>query len=151
MPIFFRAPARLDAESVKSLRSDFEQLANATDDVVVDMARTDAIDGSGVGAMVFAFKRLSAKGKRLSVRNVSGQPLDLLNDAGLLRTLAGDRFEGRPSRLQAIVRSLRPTSRLTARTTAPVALVVRALRNTEAPRAAATHVEPAGARTKGAA
>ncbi len=104
MPIYFKAPSRLDAGHVPSLRSDFERLATATDDVVVDMARTEVIDGSGVGAMVFAFKRLAANGRRLTIRNVSGQPLDLLHSAGLLRTLTAEK---RDSRLMAAVRSLR--------------------------------------------
>jgi anti-sigma B factor antagonist len=104
MTILYKAPAQFDAEQVQNIRLDFDRLATAGDDVVVDMARTEVIDGSGVGAMVFAFKRLSANGKRLSIRNVSGQPLNLLNDAGLLRTLSGER---RVSRVGQIVRSLR--------------------------------------------
>ena len=104
MAVFFKAPSRLDAASVSSLRQDFEKLAAARDDVVVDMARTEQLDGSGVGAMVFAFKRLSAKGLRLTIRNVSGQPLDLLNASGLLRTLTA---EQRDSKLRAAVRALR--------------------------------------------
>jgi anti-anti-sigma regulatory factor len=104
MTLLFKAPARLDAEQVKTMRFDFDRLASSNDDVVVDLARTEVLDGSGVGAMVFAFKRLSLNGKRLSVRNVSGQPLNLLNDSGLLRTLSGER---QVSRVAEIVRSLR--------------------------------------------
>ena len=104
MPIHFKAPARLDAANIPALRSDFERLAAAADHVIVDMARTEVLDGSGVGAMVFAFKRLSAKRLRLSIRNVSGQPLDLLNNSGLLRTLTA---EPRESRLASAVRTLR--------------------------------------------
>lgn len=104
MPIQFKAPARFDAASVAGLRSDFERLAAAPDDVVVDMARTELLDGSGVGAMVFAFKRLSTKGLRLTIRNVSGQPLDLLNSSGLLRTLTAEK---RDSTLRIAVRTLR--------------------------------------------
>jgi anti-sigma B factor antagonist len=104
MPILYKAPARLDADQIKNIRIDFDRLATAADDVVVDMARTEVIDGSGVGAMVFAFKRLNVNGKRLSIRNVSGQPLNLLNDSGLLKTLSSER---KVSRVGSIVRSLR--------------------------------------------
>ncbi len=166
MPILFRAPQRLDAASIKSIRQDFEVLATAVDDVVIDMARTETLDGSGVGAMVFAFKRLSANGKRLSVRNVSGQPLDLLNEAGLLRTLAAERrVNGSAGRLNVVVRGLRMARLLAARTTGTAAApVISALRSTkpagtslQSPIVAKTiaktvaHLEAPADRAKGAA
>jgi anti-anti-sigma regulatory factor len=95
MPIQFKAPARFDATQVAYLRSEIERLAAASDHVVVDLARTEELDGSGVGAMVFAFKRLQARGLRLSIRNASGQPLTLLHGSGLLRTLSGEKRESR--------------------------------------------------------
>ena len=104
MSIIFKAPVRLEAQDVRVLRQDFERLALSQSDVVIDLARTEALDGSGVGALVYAFKRLRASGKRLTVRNVSGQPLNLLNESGLLRTLGSERPEGF---LRATVRRLR--------------------------------------------
>lgn len=104
MPTVFKAPVRFDASEVNKLRSELERLATSPGDVVVDLARTEVIDGSGVGALVFAFKRLSMAGGRLTIRNVSGQPLDLLNASGLLRTLGSERPEGW---LRASVRLLR--------------------------------------------
>jgi anti-anti-sigma regulatory factor len=95
MPIQFKAPARFDATQVAYLRSEIERLAAAPDHVVIDLARTEELDGSGVGAMVFAFKRLQARGLRLSIRNASGQPLNLLHGSGLLRTLSGETRESR--------------------------------------------------------
>ncbi len=76
------------------MRTDFDRLAAGHDDVVVDLARTEALDGSGVGALVYTFKRLVATGNRLTVRNVSGQPLNLLNESGLLRTLSNEHRDG---------------------------------------------------------
>ncbi len=99
MPIQFKAPARFDATEVAYLRSEIERLAAASDHVVIDLARTEELDGSGVGAMVFAFKRLRARGLRLSIRNASGQPLNLLHGSGLLRTLSGEKRESRVSAL----------------------------------------------------
>ena len=93
--MIFKAPERLDATGVRSVRQDFERLATCRSDVVIDLARTEALDGSGVGAMVYAFKRLLANGNTLTVRNISGQPLDLLHEAGLLRTLMGERSGGK--------------------------------------------------------
>lgn len=104
MSIIFKAPVRLEAQDVRVLRQDFERLALSQSDVVIDLARTEALDGSGVGALVYAFKRLRAGGKCLTVRNVSGQPLNLLNESGLLRTLSREQPEGF---LRATVRRLR--------------------------------------------
>lgn len=90
----FKAPARFDASEVRGLRQEFERLAHSNGDVVIDLARTELLDGSGVGALVYTFKRLVAGGNRLTVRNVSGQPLNMLNDCGLLRTLSAERRDG---------------------------------------------------------
>jgi anti-anti-sigma factor len=68
----------LDATSVTTLKDDFEALALAGDDVVLDLSKTDFLDSSGVGAIVFLYKRLSAAGGRLELQGVDGQPLRLL-------------------------------------------------------------------------
>ena len=104
MTTVFKAPVHLEALEVGNLRQEFDRLANAKGDVVIDLARTEALDGSGVGALVYAFKRLVANGNGLTVRNVSGQPLNLLNESGLLRTLGSERSEGF---LRAAVRGFR--------------------------------------------
>ena len=100
----FKAPAHFEASDIRAMRPEIERLARLNLNVVMDFARTEAIDGSGVGALVYVFKRLAADGKRLSIRNVSGQPLALLNAAGLLRTLGTERPEGL---LRATMRWLR--------------------------------------------
>ena len=114
----FKAPVSFVSSDVKVLRPEIERLAKLNVNVVMDFARTETIDGSGVGALVYVFKRLAVGGKRLSIRNVSGQPLTLLNSAGLLRTLSVvDRPEGL---LRATVRWLRLRRRR--RAAAPVAV-----------------------------
>ena len=105
MSIIFKAPARFDAAEVRSMRSDFDRLAASNGDVVIDLARTETLDGSGVGALVFTFKRLVANGNRLTVRNVSGQPLNVLNECGLLRSLGQEQSEGF---LRTALRRLQP-------------------------------------------
>jgi anti-sigma B factor antagonist len=105
MPILFKAPARFDAANVAYFRGEIDRLASATDHVVIDLARTEELDGSGVGAMVFAFKRLQARGLKLSIRSASGQPLNLLNASGLLRTLSAE-TQTRESRFAVAARRL---------------------------------------------
>jgi anti-sigma B factor antagonist len=94
MSIVFKAPARFAADEIRKLRPEFDLLAASGDDVVFDLARTEEIDGSGVGALVFTFKRLAANGSRLTIRNISGQPLELLNATDLLRTLGREPADG---------------------------------------------------------
>ena len=68
----------LDAASVTTLKDDFEALAGEGKDVVLDLSKTDFLDSSGVGAIVFLYKRLTASGRRLELQGVDGQPLRLL-------------------------------------------------------------------------
>jgi anti-anti-sigma factor len=68
----------LDAASVTTLKDDFEALAGQGKDVILDMSNTDFLDSSGVGAIVFLYKRLTASGRRLELQGVDGQPLRLL-------------------------------------------------------------------------
>jgi len=68
----------LDATGVAALKDDFETLAGHGQDVILDLSATDFLDSSGVGAIVFLYKRLSAVGRQLELQGVDGQPLRLL-------------------------------------------------------------------------
>lgn len=52
-------------------------------EVVIDLSNVTHLDGSGVGAISFLFKRLGARGRRLTVSGVAGQPLAMLRHLGL--------------------------------------------------------------------
>jgi len=67
-----------DALAVEDLRQDFDDLATQELDVVLDFSRVTFIDSSGLGAIVFLFKRLRALDKNLKLANTTGQPLQLL-------------------------------------------------------------------------
>lgn len=70
----------MDALAIKQLRSEFENVVENDDrDVCVDMTRVEFIDSSGIGALVFLFKRLTAVGRGLDIRGVHGQPRDLFS------------------------------------------------------------------------
>ncbi|TCS42386.1 STAS domain-containing protein [Reinekea marinisedimentorum] len=69
----------MDVETVQELRSDFDTLAvNAQSDVVFDMTDVNFMDSSGVGALVFTFKRLKAKRLSLHMVGLCNQPLKLV-------------------------------------------------------------------------
>ncbi len=52
----------------------FEELAAANDDVALDVSKVTFIDSSGVGGLVFLYKRLNAKGCKLELSGLAGQP-----------------------------------------------------------------------------
>jgi anti-sigma B factor antagonist len=71
-----RIAGSLDAMTTPELRPTIEELvAGRAARVVVDLARLELIDSSGVGAIVSLYKRLRAQGGRLTVRGVRDQPL----------------------------------------------------------------------------
>lgn len=68
-----------DAESVAHLRPVFDSIASESgSNIVIDMSNVSFIDSSGIGGIVFLYKRLVATGRTLSLYGVQGQPLQLL-------------------------------------------------------------------------
>lgn len=65
----------------------FEQLAADPSDVVLDLRNVNAIDGSGLGALLHVFKRKRARGAKLSLANVGGQPRRILSELKVLSLL----------------------------------------------------------------
>ncbi len=77
---------KLDGSTALGLRDDLLAVAAGSGDVRIDLRRVSFIDGSGVAALAFLFKRLAAAGRRLTVQAV-GQPLALLRELGLAAPL----------------------------------------------------------------
>ena len=80
----------LDAEGSLKLRPVLESLAKSgaasARRVVLDLSQVDRMDGSGIGAIAFLRKRLSAAGQSLELSGAHGQPLALLRQLGLARS-----------------------------------------------------------------
>lgn len=70
----YRIEHDMDAERVTVLRAEFEALSLGDEDIAIDMDRVRFIDSSGVGALVFLFKRLRARDRNLLLLNAKGQP-----------------------------------------------------------------------------
>lgn len=68
----------LDAFAVEALRSQLEILGDSKQDVDLDLTHVTFIDSSGIGALVFLFKRLRASRCVLRLHGVNGQPLELI-------------------------------------------------------------------------
>lgn len=68
-----------DAAAAARMRPLFEEIATAADaDVVIDLSAVGFIDSSGIGAIVFLYKRLATAGRTLGLAGVQGQPLQLM-------------------------------------------------------------------------
>ena len=77
-----------DAEGVIALWPSIESLAaTSAPRVVLDLSGVVSMDGSGLGAITYMFKRLVARGRRLVVTGASGQPLEMLTALGLTHIL----------------------------------------------------------------
>jgi len=71
----------LDAQGCKDIRDVIELTAQDCTDTTLflDLHKVTFMDSSGVGAIVFLFKRLTAADAQLQVVNVHGQPKELLS------------------------------------------------------------------------
>lgn len=78
----------MDAARVETLRDVFERLSTGDEDVTIDIGRVRFIDSSGVGAIVFLFKRLKMRGRNLQIANAQGQPQRLFIQLRLTFLLA---------------------------------------------------------------
>ena len=77
-----------DAAGVAALRLSIESLAaTSARRVVLDLSDVASMDGSGLGAITYMFKRLVARGRQLVVTGASGQPLEMLTELGLTRII----------------------------------------------------------------
>ncbi len=70
----------MDALGCNQLRPQLDEIANSDhhNAVIMDMQGVDFLDSSGIGAIVFLYKRLKAKNRSLELVNVKGQPLELI-------------------------------------------------------------------------
>jgi anti-anti-sigma factor len=79
----------LDASYVSRIRTHIERLADASEDVVLDLSKVEFVDSSGLGALVFLHKRLVSKGHKLKVVGLRGQPLQLFTNLHLVPVFCG--------------------------------------------------------------
>jgi len=74
----------LDAEAALNAQHAVKDvITSAASTVTIDFSEVEFIDPSGIGMIVFLFKRLSAAGRRLHIVGVQGQPERLIRKLGL--------------------------------------------------------------------
>jgi len=76
-----------DVNTVGDARELFETLAVQGSDVVVDLTEVRFIDSSGIGAIVFLYKRLVAQKHNMALVGVKGQPKELLEILKISQTI----------------------------------------------------------------
>ncbi|MDP4985542.1 STAS domain-containing protein [Pseudoalteromonas tunicata] len=74
--------------AVDHYREQFDELVLLNHSLfVLDFSQTEFIDSSGIGAMVFLYKRLHKQGKSLELLQVNGQPNKLMKLLRVDRTI----------------------------------------------------------------
>ncbi|WP_413701770.1 STAS domain-containing protein [Psychromonas sp. KJ10-10] len=69
----------MDALGCSQIRKELETLAQQTHShTLLDINNINFIDSSGIGAIVFLFKRLKEQGRTLEIIGVQGQPQELM-------------------------------------------------------------------------
>ncbi len=76
-----------DVNTVGDVKELFEELVVQGSDVVVDLTEVRFIDSSGIGAIVFLYKRLVAQQHKMSLVGVTGQPKELLDILKISQTI----------------------------------------------------------------
>jgi anti-sigma B factor antagonist len=66
-----------DTPYLKQFGEQIQSLAEATEDVLLDLSRVNFVGSSGIGALVTLHRKLAARGHRLRVSGLRGQPLQL--------------------------------------------------------------------------
>lgn len=78
MPKVVEIAGDMDAAAMAELKATFEALGSGAEDVVLELGQVEFMDSSGVGGIVFLYKRLRVAGCKLRLRGAHGQPLQLL-------------------------------------------------------------------------
>ncbi len=73
----YQVEGDMDAATMEDLKPLFEEIASCDEDIQLDLGQVSFIDSSGVGGLVFLFKRLKMRSLSMTIANAKGQPLKL--------------------------------------------------------------------------
>jgi len=76
-----------DADTVKVMKDDIETYSKFSTNILFDLEEVYFIDSSGIGAIVFLYKRMIAKGFNVCVIGLTKQPLELFQMLFLDKTI----------------------------------------------------------------
>jgi anti-sigma B factor antagonist len=87
--------ADLDAVLAPEARRIFSEILNAGPrDIMVDFSKVDFIDSTGLGALVFLYKRLQCDGLELVFTGLRNQPEELLRTLNIDKIIKVRKIEG---------------------------------------------------------
>jgi len=75
------------ADTVKCMKDDIEAYSKLNTNIIFDLEHVSFIDSSGIGAIVFLYKRMTAKGFTVCVTGLTQQPLELFQMLFLDKTI----------------------------------------------------------------
>ena len=76
-----------DADTVSRMKDDIEAYSELRSNIIFDLADVQFIDSSGIGAIVYLYKRMVVKGFTVSVSGLTQQPLALFHMLFLDKTI----------------------------------------------------------------
>lgn len=81
-------PGNFDTYIALNVRERFSELIKHADrNVILDLSKTQYLDSSGIGAIVFLFKRLHMLGFSLELRDLQEQPFRLIEQLHINKTI----------------------------------------------------------------
>ncbi|WMN86218.1 STAS domain-containing protein [Vibrio parahaemolyticus] len=71
----------LDADGSRQAQPHIDEILAepSTREIEIDFSRVQFLDSSGVGAIVYLYKRLVEHQRSMRIENASGQPLEIMN------------------------------------------------------------------------
>ncbi|NOI82710.1 STAS domain-containing protein [Vibrio tubiashii] len=71
----------LDADGSRHAQPHIDEIIaeNSSREIEIDFSQVQFLDSSGVGAIVYLYKRLVERQRNMRIENVSGQPLEIMN------------------------------------------------------------------------
>lgn len=77
--LIIKLSGEMDAHGCSKIRSNLEQVAQQKyPHIIIDLNSVSFIDSSGIGAIVFLFKRLKEQSRSMEIIGVQGQPKELM-------------------------------------------------------------------------
>ncbi|OAJ96297.1 STAS domain-containing protein [Vibrio bivalvicida] len=71
----------LDANGSRHAQPHIDEILSedSSREIEIDFSQVQFLDSSGVGAIVYLYKRLVERQRNMRIENVSGQPLEIMN------------------------------------------------------------------------
>jgi len=85
--LIIKLHGNFDADTVNIMKDEIEAYSKLSSNIVFDLESVLFIDSSGIGAIVYLYKRMVAKGFNVCVTGLTSQPLELFQMLFLDKTI----------------------------------------------------------------